>query len=856
MPTMSDMTDRIAKLSEKQRYMLLLKEMEKKLELAQQRDQEPIAVVGIGCRFPHTVRGPEEFFQLLHNGVDAISEVPPDRWNIDEYYDPSLSLPDTMNTRWGGFVKEIDTFDCQFFGISRAEAKNMDPQQRLSMEVAYEALENAAISRESLAGTQTGIFVGVSSFDYALLSDQVPPRGTTGLATCIVANRLSYFFDVHGASVGVDTACSSSLVATDMACQNLRSGSADLALVLGVNVILAPKITVSFAQAGMMAPDGRCKTFDAAANGYVRSEGCAVVVLKRLGDAIRDRHEIYGLIRGTAVNHCGRSNGLTAPNGLAQQALIRRAIKNANVTPEKIGYVETHGTGTNLGDVVEIDALKNVFAGPRPADFPCRIGSVKTNIGHAEAAAGIAGLIKGLLTLKHEEIFPHLHLKKINPALQMEGSHLQVVTEAIPWPRTASVRLVGVSSFGVGGTNAHVVLEEAPLVTPAKRERERPRHLFCLSAIRQGDLKILAESYRTWLERFPAEALPDICYTANAGRSALEYRLALPVRSLAELQAALRQYGMGESVAGLKSGFCPKGQDVPSVGFLFASPEHFPLAEVLDLAETQPLFREFLESYAHALDMPGLPPLFTIITDPLERERHWSRPVVRLSSYFCLELALARLWQSWGIRPLAVGGEGIGFYAAACLAGAFALEDIARVIQAIEPCQALPQPQGKQAFLELLRDLPQPPLKLPLISLGSPNLIQASAAQETELLWAHAILGRHAGPDISAFAAAGCSDILEIGPSEAFLAWRAEDSAQPAFRWHASLGAGQAWETLTESLADLFVAGSHVQWDGFDKKYDRRRLALPTYPFEKKRCWLDANLIRPVFGPLKKREGC
>ena len=383
--------------------------------------KEPIAIIGLSCRFPQAPN-PAAFWELLRNGVDAITEVPADRWDVDAFH---AETPDRgkITTRFGGFLEDVDLFDPHFFGISPREATRMDPQQRLLLEVSWEALENAFIPPQSLAGTRTGVFVGISSYDYSRLQfddpEMIDAYAGTGNAHSIAANRLSYIYDLRGPSMAVDTACSSSLVATHLACQSLRNGESDLALAGGVNLILTPELTITFSQARMLSPDGHCKTFDANADGYVRGEGCGVIVLKRLADALRDGDHILALIRGSAVNQDGRSNGLTAPNGLAQQEVIRYALAEAGVAPQQIGYVEAHGTGTPLGDPIEISSLRAVLDDGE-SNGRVLVGSVKTNIGHLESAAGIAGLIKSVLALQNEAIPPHLHLKEVNPYLSLE----------------------------------------------------------------------------------------------------------------------------------------------------------------------------------------------------------------------------------------------------------------------------------------------------------------------------------------------------------------------------------------------------------------------------------------------------
>ena len=506
-----------------QNAIYLLKQTQAKLAACQQARSEPIAIIGVGCRFPGGSENPEAFWRLLCDGVDAVAEVPPERWNIDDFYDADPTAPGKMNTRWGGFLPKVDQFDAEFFGISPREAIRVDPQHRLLLEVAWEALEDAGLPPSQIAQTKTGVYVGAIGSDYGLLQCKDPDAMDiftgTGGSHAILANRLSYFLNLNGPSIALDTACSSSLVTVHLACQSLRRRESDLALAGGVNLILTPEMTLALTKAHMMAPDGRCKAFDAAANGYVRGEGCGLIVLKRLSDALAAGDRVLALIRGTAVNHDGRSNGLSAPNGPAQEAVIRAALADGGIAPADISYVETHGTGTRLGDPIEIEALRTVLGDGRPADRPLVVASVKTNIGHLESAAGIAGLIKVVLMLRHGRIPPHLHLKTVNPLLKLEGSPLEIPTSMRDWPRGAEPRRAGVSAFGFGGTNAHVIIEEAPPLAPAAAARRT-------AAARADPLgPLTASACRSWpaamptmLAASPSGSLAAMAHTANTGR--------------------------------------------------------------------------------------------------------------------------------------------------------------------------------------------------------------------------------------------------------------------------------------------------------------------------------------------------
>lgn len=641
------------------------------IQSTSQFTKEPIAIVGLSCRFPQAPN-PQAFWELLRNGVDAIREVPADRWDVDAFHsnDPA---PGKVTTRYGGFLDDVDLFDPAFFGISPREAARMDPQQRLLLEVSWEALENAFIPPGSLAGTRTGVFVGISSYDYSRLQFDDPERidayAGTGNAHSIAANRLSYALDLRGPSMAVDTACSSSLVAAHLACQSLRSGESDVALAGGVNLILTPELTITFSQARMLAPDGRCKTFDANADGYVRGEGCGVVVLKRLSDAMRDGDNILALIRGSAVNQDGRSNGLTAPNGLAQQDVIRYALADAGVTPGQIGYVEAHGTGTPLGDPIEMASLRAVLGGE--SNQRVIVGSVKTNIGHLESAAGIAGLIKSVLALQNEAIPPHLHLKEINPYLSLDDSRIEIGTYLRPWKRRDQPRIAGVSSFGFGGTNAHIILSDAPNVAQSDNTIERPRHLITLSAKTESALEELSRSLSGQLQITDTQ-LSDLAFTANTGRSHLERRLAIHAASVNELKKALEGYLNKSESPFVSTGQARSGSQ-PKIAFLFTGQGSQYNGMGKRFYETQPAFRAALDECAQILASILDRPLLEILFNGKDQAIHqtqYTQPAL-----FAFEYALAQMWRSWGIEPHAVLGHSVGEYAAACIAGVFTLED-------------------------------------------------------------------------------------------------------------------------------------------------------------------------------------
>ncbi|MGB6831535.1 MAG: SDR family NAD(P)-dependent oxidoreductase [Terracidiphilus sp.] len=541
------------------RLMLLALEQAAEIDRLKMGANEPIAIVGIGCRFPGGASSADTYWELLREGRSAIRSVPSDRWNIGDYYDENPDSSGKMATRWGGFLDVIDRFDAEFFGISPRECITMDPQQRLMLEVCWEALEDAAIAPHRLERQRAGVFMGVTGGDYIQLLSSSHGVGAmdayalTGNARNAISGRISYVLGLSGPSLVVDTACSSSLVAVHLACQSLGAKQSNLALAGGVNIILSPEITIAGSRAHMLAPDGLCKTFDASADGFVRSEGCGVVVLKRLSEAQADGDRIIALIRSTAVNQDGHTSGFTVPNGKAQEQLLTSALASAGVAGARISYLEAHGTGTRLGDPVEVAAAARVLGAGRPKDRPLILASVKTNLGHLEAAAGIAGLIKAALALDRGQIPPHLHLQNLNSAIDLESIPAVIPRALIDWPSNGSPRLAGVSSFGASGTNAHVVLEQAPRKAAADPIPAAPS-LLCISARTQAALPDLAARYLAWTDDHADLPFPVVCWSANTGRAEFEHRLALLASTVPEAGRLLRSFLDNRSVPELFTG--------------------------------------------------------------------------------------------------------------------------------------------------------------------------------------------------------------------------------------------------------------------------------------------------------------
>ena len=877
---------------------------------------EPIAIIGMACRFPQS-NSIDEFWELLKNGVDAIREVPPTRWDKDgvDYLNQNN---DRCILKWGGFVQAADAFDSNFFEISTREAKSMDPQQRMLLETVWEAIENAAQGPNRFNGSQTGVFIGISSFDHALLEfndpDAIDAYGGTGIAHSIAANRVSYFLNLLGPSLTVDTACSSSLVAVHLACQSLQKGESNMAVAGGVNVILAPLLTQSFLQAGMLAKDGRCKTFDKRADGYVRGEGCGIIILKRESEAIEDNDQILALINGSAINQDGRSNGLTAPNGPSQELVIRKALDQARVRPSQISYVECHGTGTALGDPQEVRALDNVLRAGRVKSQQCVIGSVKTNIGHLEAAAGIAGLIKVILSLNHELIPANIHFGEINPHIPLDSTYFAILTTPMDWPKTDKPRFAGVSSFGFGGSNSHVVISEAPSLQIKRPALERSRHVLTLSAKDKQSLKQLASQYVNILPLFSETSLPDMCFTANNGRTHFNYRAAIAVESWEQAADKLETITSGEIDPDVYMGKTSPDSSLKLV-FMFTGQGGQYEGMARGLYETQPVFRQSLTRCATILDSHLDRSLLSIIyPDSGEQSSLINEMNYAQLALFALEYSIVEMLKSWGVNADAVIGHSIGEYVAACVAGVFTLEEGLTLIAERGDSLCSLTKTGKMASIfadsimvsEKIKDFSG---AVSIAAINSPlNTVisgENSAVDKIleqlrkekiayrDLKVSHAFHSKLMDPILDEFEIIA-GKIRYNTPKIPIISnltgeWVRDNVAMNATHWKehirkpvqffkgivTCLESGyttfievgsmptlvklvknclpvtkisvndivllntidkkkDAWETLLDSIARLYTKGYPIDWDGFDRGFARRRVALPTYPFNQK----------------------
>ncbi len=934
---MTALADRIRRLSPAKRALLAFRTSSFPLVGEAAAVNAPVAVIGIGLRFPGGARSPEELWELLRSGVDAVVDAPSSRWDRDAFYSEDPDAPGKMYARGGGFLADVDQFDAQFFGIAPREAISMDPQQRLLLEVCWEALEHAGQAPSSLDGSRAGVFMALGSSGYAGLVSaahgdvtRVDAYAGTGNGPSFAVGRISYVLGLHGPCVSLDTACSSSLVAVHLACQSLRSGESSLALAGGVNLILTPEGSVLLSRMRALSPDGRCKTFDASADGYGRGEGCGVVVLKLLSEALAEGDPIVAVIRGSAVNHDGRSGGLTVPSGSAQRALLRAALADARVEPQRVSYVEAHGTGTPLGDPIEVAAIAEVFGAERPPDAPLHLGSIKANIAHLEPAAGIAGLIKVALAMQHEEIPPQIHFDRWNPEIRRDAARLEIPVARVPWPRAMPPRIAGTSSFGMSGTNAHVILEEAPPPIPRRPSAERPLDLLCLSAKSAPALRDAAERWARHLELHADAPFGDVCHTSRAGRAHFAHRLAVVAASSEQARRALSSLVAGDETRDLTRGQVARSK-LPRVAFLFTGQGSQYAGMGRALFEAESVFRAAFEE-CDALLGPHLPrPLLSVIYPEPKGPALLDETLYTQPALFALGYALARLWRSWGVEPTAVMGHSVGEYTAACVAGTLDLADGLRLIATrarlmhelprtgemaavltnpatmaarlsdVGPTVSIAAINGPmsavisgergavRALLEALEadgidtrslhtshafhsQLMEPILdeleraaqatrlsapRIPLVSNLSGQL--HTSAPDAAYFRRHAREPVRFADGIRALAAEGCDCFIEMGPHTTLIDMGARCLPDVDAAWLPSLKRGEPdFQVLLGSAAALYTRGAKIDVGALDRGRDRRRIALPTYPFRRTRHWVEppasALQILPAADPLSDEQ--
>lgn len=812
-----------------------------KMKSLRNRLGEPLAIIGIGCRFPGAT-GPDAFWNSLREGQCSIRETPEDRWDRS-LRAGSEKEPGKITANQGGYLDQVDRFDAPFFGIARREAESLDPQQRILLETAWETLEHASLDPHRLRGSRTGVFVGICSNDYSQLlaardRDCIDAYVGTGNSHSTAAGRLSYFLNWRGPSVAIDTACSSSLSAVHMAVRSLRYGDCDLALVAGVNMILAPELSINLSQAGMLSPTGCCHTFDDSADGFVRGEGCGAILVKRLSKAIEDGDSIICTILGSGSNQDGRSNGLTAPNGVSQQAVIRSALKDAHVDPDQVDYVEAHGTGTPLGDPIEIGALVSVFAEHRKRSTPLRVGSVKTNIGHLEGAAGIAGLIKVALSLENECIPPHLHFEK--PSQHIDWSHpIKVNAEASDWKRAGRPRIAGVSSFGFGGSNAHIVLGEAPVAPEEMRvasSRDGSKtHMLTLSAKSATALKQYASRLS---ESLTGQSISAICQTLNRGRADLDFRLAILGDHTDEFVTRLASYAKHSKDVDTWTG---SSSDDYSMLWMFGDAcDSSRFGATLYGQHNE--FRATIDQCEELL-APCWPRKLTAFLWDSKSELNRQE---QLLATFALQYATARFWQSWGVAPHTVLGHGTGECPAACIAGVISLSDAIKLIGSYASAMELSSAAQADHIRRCLSDMS---LTLPNCGYLSTMPGYASRTQEemarglttTEFWIEHFLASRGEHAHRVDQPSTALVRLLEVGSNTQLgdRVFGGKDASQTV-KYPGFDPARCEWRQALTCLARMYVDGAAVNLENAEPT-TTPRLRLPTYPFESKRYWADLD---------------
>ncbi|MEM6798019.1 MAG: SDR family NAD(P)-dependent oxidoreductase [Planctomycetota bacterium] len=926
---MSDLEARLAKLTPAQRA-LFEKRMQgespgssadPQAEANGRQPPEPIAIVGMACRLPGA-ETLDDYWRLIRNGECAITETPADRWDVGALHHPEGG-PGKVTTRWGGFLKDIDRFDPRFFGISPREANRMDPQQRLLLEVAWEALEHAGTPADTLAGSRTGVFVGIGGNDYSKVPLHEAPDYFasidgymgTGNALSIAANRLSYLFDLKGPSLAIDTACSSSSVAIYLAIEALRRGECDGAVAAGVNAILTPETTIAFSNAQMLSPRGRCRPFDVGADGYARGEGCGVVYLRRLSDARRDGDQVLAVLRAAAINQDGRTSGISAPNGESQKTCICAALRHAGVDATSISYVEAHGTGTPLGDPIEMGALAEVFRRREAEEPPVRVTSVKANIGHTETVSGIAGLIKVALMMRHGVIPPQLGFESLNPHIDLSGSRVELPSSIKEW---SGKKLAGVSSFGFGGTNSHLIVESAadesavessddkPIAPPPATTKPR---LLKLTGKSVAAVEEQASQLAAWIAAHPETDIDDVCHTANTGRSDLPHRAVIVAEGDAGVEQQLaaladskpspaNRRGEANGVTRRKAAmlFSGQGSQLPGMG--------------RELYLSQPVYRDAIDRCAQQLsdliEESLTEVLFGERSAALINETIYTQPAL-----FATEYALGELWRSWGVQPDMVAGHSVGEYVAAVAAGVVSAEDGLRLVTERARLMQQAPPGGKMAAVfadersvaNVVKEFDRVAIAAAnspenTVVSGEPEAVDAVLGRLTEagfenrsLAVSHAFhspmmddvlddfeafagtinyskpriplaanvtggLMRDAptarywrdhlrgavrfADNLQALSGAGAAAWIEVGPGASLLgmAKRTLDAGQPPTLLLSLRKGLPEMAVLAGSLAEHYATGGRVSWRGWDPA-PRKRLLLPTYPFERVRCWLE-----------------
>ena len=817
---------------------LKIKELEFEVAQLKNNNQTPIAVIGMGCRFPGGADEPNAFWNLLSQGYCAVRETPNDRWDVDKFYSEDAVKPGTMYTKYGAFLNNVDSFDPEFFSITPREAERMDPQQRLFLEVAWEALECAGQPAENLFESRTGVFLGISSHDYVAYylnngMQHIDAYYGTGTQFSLAVGRLSYWLGLQGPSLVIDTACSSSLVGLHVACQSLRNRECEMAIAGGVHMMLSPALTIYCSKANMISRDGKCKTFDVTADGYGRGEGCGVVVLKRLEDAQSNKDNILAIIRGSVVNQDGKSAGITAPNRLAQEKLLKEGLEKYFVKPEDVSYLECHGTGTPLGDPIELNSVKTIFEEAHAKDNPLYIGSVKTNISHLEAAAGIAGVIKVILSMNHKKIPPHVNFNQLNSYININKDSFRINTNLENWELDNKKKIAGVSSFGFSGTNAFALLEEAPIQQTIKQMDDgypREYDILTISAKSAEALRAYVEKYMHFLKN-TEESFLDICYTANVARSIFPHRLAVVAKDKQDCYNKLSNF-LSETINNNIFHGIVRKVDIPKKIFYF--PGNIRLANdslqshVKILYEKNPLIKNKFDSLDILMKKQSNLSLSNIIFNSSQKKEQYN-----IILNFVLEYLLAELWLSYGIEPDIIAADGIGVCVAACITRLWTLEDTTKILSHLVSSSVKSNEQVTP--INILKNLQYNEPSTEII-----NALTGAIMGKTEIC-EYRDLGREINYSLND--KKGLDILLDNNKKLLFINFGTENEtldSRENMRWLHNITRGkEEWENFLMNISKMYTYGYSVNWFELFKSCNVHKKVLPTYPFQRRKLWAD-----------------
>ena len=815
-------------------------QLESEIVRLKKKDQEPIAIIGVGCRFPGGANDPKSFWQRLEQGYSAVAEVPSDRWDLNEYYSEDEDIPGKMYTKYGAFIDNLDMFEPEFFSLTPREAERMDPQQRLFLEVAWEAIESAGLRVEDLFESKTGVYLGISSHDFVTQYLSNGMRGIdgyygTGTQFSLAVGRLSYWLGLQGPSMVIDTACSSSLVALHQACQSLRSLETNIAIAGGVHLMITPELTIYCSKAKMISRDGKCKTFDEKADGYGRGEGCGTVILKRLSDAERDNDNILAIIRGSLVNQDGKSAGITAPNRISQEKLIKETLSRYSIHPGHVSYIECHGTGTILGDPIELTALQNVFEEFHNTNNPLYLGSVKANISHLEAAAGIAGMVKLVLALKNKKIPPHINFSQLNPHVSFCQDTFVINKELADWIPQNGRRIAGISSFGFSGTNAFALVEEAPERNLSLEQSafSHDVHVLSITAKNADALKAYVKNYIDYLGQ-TEDNFMDICFSANNCRSIFSHRLAVMAKNKDDCRKKLLNYLSEEEHKDVFQGVVKSSNNF-KLGFYF--PAQIDLSrkiiqQYLDsLCNENPIIRNDVGQINHLLQKKINLSLRDILG---YNTSGTTQPENSHLLTFLVEYITALQWIRYGATPDLFVVEGVGEYVAACLEGFWSLENTLEVI-----CKLSTGGKSNNAFdsvKDLLNKISRTPIKTLILGSSSGVILEEGDLLKARDWWEDSptstsrinvtnLVDKKKNKYI--FVGFGSKLDINLIPVERLIWINSMDSET------------RSWSNFVRNLLTIYIQGKKIIWSNFYKGLNPRKRILPSYPFRRRRVCAD-----------------